>query len=105
MSKARIYARNLAANWIGQAAGLPVVSSPIPEVKGYAHLAEIADNPNEFVAAVESALACEKARRLERVEAMALETWPRKVAEIGERLEGGSRGAGSGDCAMRGGGE
>ncbi len=39
------------------AAGLPVVSTPLPEVKLYHHLVRISDTPEAFAAAIESALA------------------------------------------------
>jgi len=62
------------------AAGLPVVSSPLPEVKLYSHLVEVADTAEGFVRAVESALAAGPDGRGIRAAAMTRETWPLKVA-------------------------
>ena len=69
------------------AAGLPVVSTSMPEVMRYEHLIHIADCADEFIAAVESALSSAPGARLERSEAMRRETWPEKVAMICERLD------------------
>jgi glycosyltransferase involved in cell wall biosynthesis len=68
------------------AAGLPVVSTPMPEVKLYSHLIEIADTPAAFVRAVEAALAPEPDRRRIRAAAMAQETWSGKVDQICRHL-------------------
>ena len=72
------------------AAGLPVVASPLPEVQLYEHLIEIAETPEQTIKAIETALAAPKEARADRVAAMAVETWPEKVSEIGARLEGGA---------------
>lgn len=64
-------------------AGLPVVSTAVPEVKRYANMCAIASTPDEFVAAIESALAdtglvaCGK-----RSAAMKNETWAARVADV-----------------------
>ena len=68
------------------AAGLPVVSSPMPEVQLYEHLIHIADSADRFIEAVESSLTDTDDQRQERTRAMARETWPQKVAAICERL-------------------
>lgn len=68
------------------AAGLPVVSSPLPEVRLYERLIEIAASPEEFVAGVERALGEGPARRSERRDAMSGETWPAKVERISREL-------------------
>jgi len=68
------------------AAGLPVVSTPMPEVKLYEHLIHIADSVDRFIEAVESSLIDKDDRREERTRAMARETWPQKVTAICERL-------------------
>jgi len=68
------------------AAGLPVVSSPLPEVRLYEDLIEIADSPEAWVAAIERALADGPARRQERCDAMAAETWPAKLETICREL-------------------
>jgi len=69
------------------AAGLPVVSTPLPEVARYEGLVHLAAGETEFVACLEEALA----RRTEadarrRVEAMRAEGWERRVEEISEIL-------------------
>ena len=70
------------------AAGLPVVSSDLPEVRKYADLVQLASGPDGFIAAVERALAdrSETAARA-RVEAMKHESWEARVEEISELIE------------------
>lgn len=64
-------------------AGVPVVSTPVPEVVRHAHLCRIAATPDDFVAALEAALAeASPAARRARSEAMAQETWSARVAEV-----------------------
>jgi glycosyltransferase involved in cell wall biosynthesis len=75
------------------AAGLPVVSTPMPEVKLYSHLIEVADTAEGFVRAVEAALATGPDARTVRTAAMAVETWPMKVALILALLSRGPAGA------------
>jgi glycosyltransferase involved in cell wall biosynthesis len=64
-------------------AGLPVVSTNMPEVQPYAHLCHIADTGDELVAAIERALG-EGSRdaRVERSALMTSETWEARVAAI-----------------------
>jgi glycosyltransferase involved in cell wall biosynthesis len=62
-------------------AGLPVVSTPVPEVRRYPELARIAATPDEFIAAVEAALA-ERTTRAARSAAMIDETWAARVARV-----------------------
>jgi glycosyltransferase involved in cell wall biosynthesis len=65
------------------AAGLPVVSTPVPEVCRYERWCAIAEGGAEFVAAIERALADDSpARRRERSASMEVETWPARVAEV-----------------------
>jgi len=73
------------------AAGLPVVSTPMPEVQQYAHLIGISDSVDSFISAVEVALAGDVDARDARSEAMRCETWPEKVAIICDYIEGHSR--------------
>jgi glycosyltransferase involved in cell wall biosynthesis len=68
------------------AAGLPVVSTPMPEVQRYSNLIEIADSTDAFVAAVERCLQTGPDETTRRVDAMKQETWPAKVDLICERL-------------------
>jgi glycosyltransferase involved in cell wall biosynthesis len=67
-------------------AGIPVVSTPLPEVTHYEDC-YLGDTPGAFLAAVERALAEDSpgARRT-RSEAMSRETWERKVEELGARV-------------------
>ncbi len=68
------------------AAGLPVVSTPLPEVQIYESLVEIADGPDEFDIAVNSALVSGVDIIRERSETMKREKWPEKVQLIWGRL-------------------
>ena len=71
------------------AAGLPVVSTDLPEVRKYADLVHIATGPEAFAAALARALTerSEAAARA-RVEAMKHESWEARVEEISELLAG-----------------
>ena len=62
-------------------AGLPVVSTPVPEVAKFPGLARIARTPDEFVAAVEAALV-DPTTRAHRSAAMKDETWSARVAKV-----------------------
>jgi glycosyltransferase involved in cell wall biosynthesis len=65
------------------AAGLPVVSTAVPEVRRYDKWCAIADDGAGFIAAIERALAEDSpARRLERSASMEKETWPARVADV-----------------------
>jgi len=64
-------------------AGLPVVSTNMPEVQPYAHLCHIASTGDEMVAAIEQALfEGGVAARIKRSELMANETWQARVGSI-----------------------
>ena len=64
-------------------AGLPVVSTPVPEVKRYAQMCAIAGTADEFVAAIERALKeAGPAARGARSRAMTNETWAARVADV-----------------------
>jgi len=64
-------------------AGVPVVSTNMPEVQPYAHLCHIADTGDEMVAAIEQALFDGGvAARIERSSLMASETWQARVASL-----------------------
>ncbi len=64
-------------------AGVPVVSTPVPEVVRHAHLCRIAAHPDEFVAALDAALAeSSPAARRARSDAMVNDTWSARVAEV-----------------------
>jgi glycosyltransferase involved in cell wall biosynthesis len=69
------------------AAGLAVVSTPMPEVLPYEHLIRIAGSADTFVEAVASCLAAGPEARRARVEAMAAETWQEKVSFICSHLQ------------------
>ena len=66
------------------AAGLPVVSTPLPEVALYEQWARIADGANAFENAIEDVLKNigDPQLAIERSEAMSHETWARKVEEL-----------------------
>lgn len=69
-------------------AGLPVVSTAVPEVQRYAHLAHVATTPDEFVAAIERALAqAGPVARGARSAAMRGETWAARVAEVTRTID------------------
>jgi glycosyltransferase involved in cell wall biosynthesis len=69
-------------------AGLPVVSTPVPEVVRHSHLAHIAATPAEFVAAVDKALRETGAEaRARRSQAMQSETWSARVANVARTIE------------------
>ena len=69
------------------AAGLPVVSTPMPEVVPYEGLIRIADSADTFLEAIEDSLAGGQEARRERSSAMTGETWPEKVEMICRRIE------------------
>ena len=70
-------------------AGLPVVSTPVPEAVRYAPAGvQVATTAAEFVAAVERTLAADgPATRRMRSQTMAAETWSARVAEVTRRIE------------------
>ena len=69
-------------------AGLPVVSTSVPEVQKYTAWCSIADDPDAFVAAIEKELAADSPeRRRARSEAMKAETWPIRVADVARTVE------------------
>jgi len=68
------------------AAGLPVVSTPMPEAKLYEHLIHVADSADPSLAAIEACLAENGGSRTQRSAAMKQETWPKKVETICDRL-------------------
>jgi glycosyltransferase involved in cell wall biosynthesis len=67
-------------------AGLPVVSTPMPEVKLYDHLVEIASTIDEFEKSIKTCLEDTEGNRAERVAAMAKETWSVKLQKISDGL-------------------
>ncbi|HJQ98957.1 MAG TPA: glycosyltransferase [Candidatus Polarisedimenticolaceae bacterium] len=71
------------------AAGLPVASTPLPEVLRYGSLVETGRSDHEFVAAVERALARRSPAAMKaRVDAMRAESWEARVEEITSLLSG-----------------
>jgi glycosyltransferase involved in cell wall biosynthesis len=69
-------------------AGVPVVSTPVPEVVRHAHLCRIADGPEAFVTALDAALAeAGPAARRARSDAMVQETWSARVAEVTRKID------------------
>jgi glycosyltransferase involved in cell wall biosynthesis len=72
------------------AAGLPVVSTPLPEVSLYEKYVHLAAGEDAFEQAVAKALDSQLDEQLRdaRVNAMSRETWPEKVADICAALAG-----------------
>ena len=70
------------------AAGLPVVSTPMPEVALYKDWIEIADSWVGFERALERCLNDTPDNRSLRRAAMSGETWPRKLQQINRHLDG-----------------
>lgn len=69
-------------------AGLPVVSTNLPEVGRYGKLCAVAGSPGEFVDAVARAIRKDApALRAQRSEAMREETWERKVEELSAHVQ------------------
>jgi glycosyltransferase involved in cell wall biosynthesis len=68
------------------AAGLPVISTPMPEVKHYDRFIEIVETAEQFERAVEKSLSESKEEVAARIAAMAKETWPMKIQQICSRL-------------------
>jgi glycosyltransferase involved in cell wall biosynthesis len=69
-------------------AGLPVVSTPVPEVTRLSHLAHVAASKEEFVAAIEHALReTSPAHRGMRSLAMKEETWAARVAQVARTVD------------------
>jgi glycosyltransferase involved in cell wall biosynthesis len=82
------------------AAGLPVVSTPIPEVEVLGQC-RIAGDPDRFVGQVREALA-EPGPRQERSEAIRGESWEARLAEIDEHLRALPRPSTGGGRSWRG---
>ncbi|MBK7540098.1 MAG: glycosyltransferase [Myxococcales bacterium] len=78
------------------AAGLPVVSTSVPEVVRYGDRCAIADTAPDFIARIEAALAADgqgqpadrQARRRDRAAAMANESWAARVAQVASIIDG-----------------
>ncbi|HNX27001.1 MAG TPA: glycosyltransferase [Phycisphaerae bacterium] len=75
------------------AAGLPVVSSPMPEVRRYAEkgLVRLASGADEFERAIDAAIKDSPAMRQKYSRAMIDETWPAKIELICEHLMKGGK--------------
>jgi glycosyltransferase involved in cell wall biosynthesis len=70
------------------AAGLPVVSTPLPEVVRYKGLVRIATHEAGFLEAIEAALSERSpAQDRQRVEAMRMEGWEARVADMADIIE------------------
>ena len=70
-------------------AGLPVVSTDMPEVQPYAHLCHIAQTGDDLVAAIERTLTeGSREARIQRSALMANETWQARVASILKIVDG-----------------
>ena len=70
------------------AAGLPVVSTPLPEVALYKQMVNLADTPDEFVRGIAAGLNGQAAtHRATRAASMSHETWSAKLAEVTNNLK------------------
>lgn len=79
------------------AAGLPVVSTDLPEVRRYADVVRIGATPQEFVHALEAAVRdTSDAASRRRLEAVCKETWQARVEHISTLVESVPVRAGSG---------
>ncbi len=68
-------------------AGLPVVSTHLPECAQYPEWCSVADSREQFLAQCEAALAADSpAARRARSELMRAESWEHKVAQLGEHI-------------------
>jgi glycosyltransferase involved in cell wall biosynthesis len=68
-------------------AGLPVVSTDLPEVRGFSRHCRVAHTPDEFLAACDAAVAEDTPElRRQRSAEMASESWEAKVNELGRRV-------------------
>lgn len=63
-------------------AGLPVVSTPMPEVQLYDKLVEIADTVDSFEHSIQTCLKSSESDRAVRIAAMSMETWEDKLELI-----------------------
>jgi glycosyltransferase involved in cell wall biosynthesis len=69
-------------------AGLPVVSTAVPEVSRFAHLARVASTRDEFVDALDRALdEGTPSHRIARSQAMKNETWTARVAQVARTVD------------------
>ncbi len=69
-------------------AGLPVVSTPVPEVTLFSNLARVAVTPDEFIVAVERALGETTAEaRAARSKTMQTETWAARVSQVARTVD------------------
>jgi glycosyltransferase involved in cell wall biosynthesis len=69
-------------------AGLPVVSTAVPEVRRYPELVQVASTADEWVAAIEKALANNSTEaRAKRTAAMTTETWAARVAQVTKTID------------------
>lgn len=81
-------------------AGLPVVSTALPEVEAYGRVCRIARTADEFLAACEEAIRADTPElRRRRSAEMARETWEAKVADLGRIVEAVRHRAGSAEGA------
>jgi glycosyltransferase involved in cell wall biosynthesis len=68
-------------------AGLPVVSTALPEVQAFGSLCHVASSPEDFIAACERAVLEDTPERRRKTSAAMLgETWEAKVNELGRRV-------------------
>jgi glycosyltransferase involved in cell wall biosynthesis len=70
------------------ATGKPVVAVPAPEIERFAGLVRTAQGTEQFIQAIEDALAHDtEAERVRRIEATSAMTWEARVSEVVEIVE------------------
>jgi glycosyltransferase involved in cell wall biosynthesis len=74
-------------------AGLPVVSTPLPEVQRYGEWVELAEDPEGFARALERVMRQTPAQRRSASSAMRQETWQAKLEQISRHLAAARQGA------------
>jgi glycosyltransferase involved in cell wall biosynthesis len=81
-------------------AGLPVVSTALPEVVPYEGVCAVATDYASFVAAVEQAVQSDTpSKRRERSNSVKTETWEQKVRELGQHVTSAKRSRSFEQCA------
>lgn len=69
------------------ASGKPIVSVPLPEVKPFSSIVEIAQTPNEFLKKIEAAITSETLeRRTARIKAAEENSWEQRVTEMMKKI-------------------
>jgi len=70
------------------ATGKPIVAVPLPSIAEYGHAVELAENPEEFVAACERALKDDPRKHEARLNIAQKHTWNERIEEMSLRITG-----------------